>query len=149
LINNIAWLLRQFPFFGQIGNGQYKLQPVFVDDLAALAVNAGEKEENLVWDAVGPDIFTFDDLVRLVGTSIRHPRPIVHMSPGLALAASRFISLFVRDVILTRDEVDGLMAGLLISSAPPRGTTHLSDWLAANFMSVGVKYASELSRHFR
>src|SRR5882672_8553534 len=38
LINNIAWLLRRFPFFGQIGDGQYKIQPVFVDDLAELAV---------------------------------------------------------------------------------------------------------------
>ncbi|MEZ0396083.1 MAG: NAD(P)H-binding protein [Anaerolineales bacterium] len=149
LINNIAWLLRRFPFFGQIGDGQYKLQPVFVDDLAALAVEAGGLDENLIWDAVGPDIFTFDELVRLVGESIGHPRPIIHLPPRLALTAAQVISLFVRDVVLTPEEVDGLMAGLLVSSEPPRCQTHLADWLRENRQTVGARYASELARHFR
>jgi NADH dehydrogenase len=149
LINNIAWLLRRFPFFGQIGDGQYRLQPVYVDDLAALAVEAGAQSENLIWDAVGPDIFTFDELVRLVGESIGRPRPILHLPPRLALAAARAISLFVRDVVLTPEEVDGLMAGLLVSPDAPRGRTHLADWLRENRETVGARYASELARHFR
>jgi NADH dehydrogenase len=149
LINNIAWLLRHFPFFGQIGDGQYRLQPVFVDDLAALAVEAGKHDDNLLWDAVGPDIFTFDELVQLVGTSIGSPRPIVYLTPSLALAAAQFISLFVGDVVLTPEEVDGLTAGLLVSAEPPRCQTHLGDWLAANRATVGARYASELARHYR
>lgn len=149
LINNIAWLLRRFPFFGQIGGGQYKLQPVFVDDLASLAVEAGSRDENLLWDAVGPDIFTFDELVRLVGESIGRSRPLVHLPPRLALTAAQIISRFVQDVVLTPEEVDGLMAGLLVSSEPPRGATRLADWLHANRQTVGVNYASELKRHFR
>jgi len=149
LINNIAWLLRRFPFFGQIGDGQYKLQPIFVDDLAVLAVEAGSRDDNVIWDAVGPDIFTFDELVRLVGKSIGHPRRILHLPPRLALTAAQFISLFVRDVALTPEEVDGLMAGLLVSSEPPRGITRLADWLAENESTVGAKYASEIARHFK
>ena len=65
-----------------------------------------------------------------------------------ALAAARLISLFVGDVMLTRDEVDGLMAGLLVSFEPPRGTTHLAEWLAENKDTVGRRYASEMARHF-
>lgn len=149
LINNIAWLLRRFPFFGQIGDGQYKLQPVFVDDLAALAVEAGSRDETLVQDAVGPDIFTFDELVRLIGESIGHPRPILHLPPRLALTAAQVISLFVRDVVLTPEEVDGLMAGLLVSSEPPRCQTRLADWLRENRQTVGARYASELARHYK
>jgi uncharacterized protein YbjT (DUF2867 family) len=148
LINNLAWILRHFPFFGQIGSGQYKLQPVFVDDLALLAVDAGQQRSNLLWDAVGPEIFTFDELVRLVGASIGHPRPILHLHPRLALMAARFISLFVHDVILTPEEVDGLMAGLLVSPEPPRGTKKLSAWLQENQSTVGRQYASEIARHF-
>jgi uncharacterized protein YbjT (DUF2867 family) len=148
LINNIAWLLRHFPLFGQIGDGKYKLQPVFVDDLAALAVDAGQRSENLIWDAVGPDVFTFDELVRLIGEQISAPRPIVHLHPRLALSLARLISIFVGDVMLTAEEVDGLMAGLLVSSAPARATTHLSDWLRENRSTVGKVYASELKRHF-
>jgi uncharacterized protein YbjT (DUF2867 family) len=149
LINNIAWLLRRFPFFGQIGDGQYGIQPVYVDDLAALALQAGACSENLTWDAVGPDIFTFDELVRLIGEKIGHPKPIVHLPPGLALKAAQFISLFLGDVVLTPEEVDGLMANLLVSSEPPRCKTGLGDWLAENRETVGTVYASELARHYK
>lgn len=148
LINNIAWVLRRFPFFAQMGNGSYPIQPIYVDDLARLAVEVGNHTDNLVWDAVGPDIFSFDALVRLVGEQIGQPARIVHAPPGLALAAARLISLFVGDVMLTRDEVDGLMAGLLVSSEPPRGLTHLAGWLAKNKDTVGLRYASEMARHF-
>jgi len=149
LINNIAWLLRRFPFFGQIGDGQYGIQPVYVDDLAALAVEAGARDDNFTWDAVGPDVFTFDGLVRLIGEKIGQPRPILHLPPGLALKAAQFISLFVGDVVLTPEEVDGLMAGLLVSKEPPRCPTRLGDWLAENRETVGARYASELARHYK
>ena len=149
LINNIAWLLRRFPFFGQIGDGQYGIQPVYVDDLAALAVEAGARDDNLTWDAVGPDIFTFDELVRLIGEKIGYPKPILHLPPQVALKAAQFISLFVGDVVLTPEEVDGLTANLLVSSEPPRCKTRLGDWLAENRETVGAVYASELARHYK
>ena len=47
LINNIAWMLRRFPVFGVFGDGNYKLQPIFVDDLAQLAVEAAGSAENV------------------------------------------------------------------------------------------------------
>ena len=55
----------------------------------------------------------------------------------------------MRDMVLTRDEVDGLMAGLLTSGEPPTGTTRLSDWLAENGDSLGRVYVSELRRNWR
>ena len=149
LINNIAWLLRHFPFFAQPGDGSYRLQPIFVDDLAELAVEAGSARENLLWDAVGPGIFSFEEMTRLIGKTIGCPKPVISVPANLALAASKIISAWVGDVVLTRDEVDGLMAGLLVSSEPARAKTHLANWLAANKDSVGRQYASELARHYR
>jgi NADH dehydrogenase len=149
LINNIAWILRHFPFFAQIGNGQYKLQPVFVGDLAEIACQSVYSQENVILNITGPDAYSFDDLVRLIGQKIGCPRPILHFPAILALQAARFISLFIGDVLITREEVQGLMAGLLVSSDSPRGTTRLSDWLEANRESVGRKYASEIARHYR
>jgi NADH dehydrogenase len=149
LINNMAYLLRRFPFFAQMGDGQYKLQPVYVDDLAALAVEAGLRSENLLWDAVGPDILTFDDLVKLIAARIGLRPRLIHIPPRLALSAAQVLSLFVGDVLLTPEEVDGLMAGLLISAEPPRCKTHLGDWLEENKNSVGMKYASELKKHYK
>ena len=148
LINNIAWLLRRFPFFAIPGDGSYRLQPVFVDDLAELTVGVGYAQDNILWDAVGPDIFTFEEMVSLIEQTLRLNRGLLHVSPKFALAAAQFLSTFVGDVLLTPEEVDGLMAGLLVSSEPPRCETHLKDWLEENKESVGVHYASEIKRHY-
>jgi NADH dehydrogenase len=148
LINNIAFLLRRFPFFALPGDGSYRLQPVYVDDLAELAVEGVYSKENYVMDAVGPDIFTFKEMVELIGEKIGAKRPMISVPPRLALFAAQFLSLFVRDVMLTPEEVEGFMAGLLVSKDPPRGKTHLADWLKANKSRVGVMYASELKKHY-
>ena len=55
----------------------------------------------------------------------------------------------VRDVVLTRNEVDELMAGQFTSSAAPTGTTRPSDWLQDNSDNLGRRYVSELGRNFR
>ena len=148
LINNIAWLLRRFPIFGLPGDGSYRLSPVYVDDLAQLAVEAVYKKENYVWDAVGPDEFSFKEMVELIGQTVGKQPPLLRFPPRLALLAAQFLSLFVNDVMLTPEEVDGLMANLLISKEPPRCKTSLRDWLKENRATVGANYASELARHF-
>ncbi len=149
LINNIAWFVRHMPFFAVPGSGQYQLQPIFVEDIAELAVNAGQHESNLAIDAVGAEIFSFDDLVRLIAVAVHSKTRLVHVRPGVALSMLRLVEPFVGDVVLTREEIDGLMANLLVSKEPPTGQTRFSEWLAQNQSILGVKYASELKRHYR
>lgn len=148
LINNIAFLLRRLPVFALPGDGSYGIQPVYVDDLAELAVEGVYSNHDYVMDAVGPDVFTFKEMVELIGEKIGSKRPLIPVPPRLALLAAQFLSLFVNDVLLTPEEVDGLMAGLLVSSEPPRCETRLSDWLEDNKDTVGKKYASELKKHY-
>lgn len=148
LINNIAWILRRFPMFGLPGDGSYRLSPVHVDDLAKLAADAVYSKENYIWDAVGPDEFTFKELVEEIGESVQAKKPLARFPPRLSLLAAQVISLFVKDVMLTPEEVDGLMANLLVSEEAPRCQTSLKDWLKQNKTSVGSEYASELIRHF-
>ena len=149
IINNIAWLLRRYPLFAVTGRGDYRLQPIFVDDVAALAVSAAGMAENLTMDAVGPETFAFIDLVRLIATTVGSRARIVPVRPELALLLSRTLGALVDDVLLTRDELAGLMAGLLVSADTPTGLTPLSRWLAENAATVGTSYASELARHYR
>lgn len=149
LINNIAWFLRRFPVFTVLGSGDYRLQPVYVEDLAEIAVGAGGSDGNIIIDAVGPEIHTFRQLVRLIATTVGSKAKIIHMPPRMALAITRIAGFVLRDVVLTRDEVDGLMSNLLVSDGPPTGQTRLSDWLKLNPDTVGTRYASELVRHYR
>lgn len=149
LINNIAWFLRRLPVFAVPGSGEYRLQPVFVEDLADIAVTAGQDVQNVVMDAVGPEILTFNDLVRLIARTVGSRTLVMHVNPQLALIAAGVLGRIVNDVVLTRDEVKGLCANLLVSDAPPTASTRLTDWLAANAEWVGTRYFSELGKHYR
>ena len=149
LINNIAWFSRHFPVFAIPGSGQYQIQPIFVEDIADLAVSAAREKDNLVLDAVGPEIFTFEDLVRLIATGVRSKTRLIHVPPFVALGMLRFINPIVGDVILTREEIEGLMANLLVSKQSPTGRTRFTEWLAQNASILGTSYASELATHYR
>lgn len=149
LINNIAWIVRRFPLFAVPGDGRYALQPIYVEDMAALMVEAGLREDSFVQDAAGPEVFPFADLIRAIARTTGRRIGLLHLSPNVALALSRMIGLLVRDVVLSRDEVIGLMDNLLVSSHPPLGRTRLSDWLSENAGNVGLRYHNELARHFR
>jgi len=149
LINNIAFLLRRSPLFAIPGSGDYRLQPVYVEDMASLCVQAAESDENITLDAIGPQIFTFNEMVDLIAGNIGRRPLIVHLHPSLALFLSRLVGLLVRDVVLTQEELEGLSSGLLVSTMPPNGQTHLEDWLNANARTVGARYASELGKHYR
>ena len=117
--------------------------------MAAQAVEAGSQSENSVADAAGPDTFSFEELLRLLASAVGIRRWLVHTPPSVGLTLTRLVGLLMRDVALTRDEVDGLMAGLLTSTALPTGTTRLGDWLADNADGLGRRYVSEIRRNFR
>jgi NADH dehydrogenase len=149
LINNIAWLLRHVPFFVIPGDGRYRLRPVHVDDVARLCVEQGMSSEDVVLDAVGPERFTFTELVQAIGDGVgRHAR-LVHLPPSATSLVTAAVGAAVRDVVLTRDELAGMMDGLADSDAGTTGAISLSGWLRENGGGLGRRYASELNLHYR
>jgi len=146
LINNIAWTLRKLPVFGVFGDGQYRLQPMHVDDFADLAVAQGKARSNRVIDAIGPETFTYRRLVEEIGNIIGVKRPIVSVPPSIGYAVGAVLGKLVGDVMITRDEVEGLMADLLVTTSPPAGSTRLTNWARKHADTLGKHYASELAR---
>ena len=149
LLNNIAWTLRRFPFFPVFGRGDYRVQPIYAGDHAALMVEAGRREDSYAIDSVGPEVFTYEGMVRLIADSIGARVRVAHVGKRLGMLMAALVGLAMRDVTLTRDEVEGLMADLLVSRGEPTGQTRLSDWLAENGADLGRGYVSELDRHYR
>lgn len=146
LVNNIAWALRRLPVFGVFGDGQYKLQPIHVDDLAQLAVEQGKQTENVTINAIGPETFTYRGLAEVIGQIIGKKRPIVSVPPSVGYAVGWIIGKLVGDVMITREEIGGLMDNLLCVDAPPAGTTKLTDWASERAENLGLHYTSELAR---
>ena len=117
-----------------------------MDDLAKLAVEQGRTRVNTVIDAIGPETFTYRELVGRIGEIIGKRRPIVSLPPSLGYLASTLIGKIMGDVLVTRDEIAGLMQNLLCTGSPPAGETRLTDWARANAATLGRRYASELAR---
>ena len=148
LFNNVAWFLRKFTLFPIPGSGDYQVQPVYVDDVAAQAVAAGKSQENLIAESAGPDIFTYRDMVKQVLKATGNWSKLVHVPPEMALFLSKTAGYFLGDVTLTRDELEGLMDGLLVAEGPPSGATSLAKWLEDSGPSLGRQYESEIKRHY-
>lgn len=146
LVNNIAWVLRHLPVFGVFGDGQYKLQPIFVEDYAGLAVKHGADGENRVVDAIGPETFTYRGLVETLAAILGVRRLIIPVPPLIGYWTGMLISRLMGDVTITRDEIEGLMDNLLYTPSPPAGSTKLTEWARAHSATLGRRYANELAR---
>jgi uncharacterized protein YbjT (DUF2867 family) len=146
LINNIAWALRYFPVFGIYGNGRYRLQPIYVDDLAAAVLDRISSKADETVDAIGPETFHYRDMVEMIAREIRSQALIVPMPPMLAYQSVRALGWLMGDVITTPDEVKGLMQGRLCVESPPLGHTKLSDWVREFQARLGRRYTSEMRR---
>lgn len=146
LINNIAWALRRFPVFAVFGDGAYRLQPIYVEDLAALAVGEGRQTGNRLVNAIGPETFTYRELVLSIGKAIGVRPRLLLLPPRVGYACGKLIGWCMRDRFVTWEEVKGLMGEYLRVETPATGTTALTEWMMRNATTLGGNYASELAR---
>ncbi len=148
LTNNIAWFLRHFPFFPIPGGGDYRLQPVTLEDTARIILDAVEKSTNVEMDAAGKAVMTFREYVRLLARACGVRRPVFGAPAWIAFAALRVMDFILGDITLTKEELLGLEQELLLSHESPRGGESVEEWLMANGESLGKDYINDIHRHF-
>ena len=144
LINNMAWLIRKFPVFGIFGMGNYLIQPIHIEDVAKVAVEQGESNEDIVLDVAGPEIFTYREYVTLIAKSLGVRRLIIPVPPIVGWAVGKVVGAVLRDRVITRAEIKGLMRGLMATDAKPLGKIKFSEWVATNGEGLGAKYHNDL-----
>jgi NADH dehydrogenase len=146
LVNNIAWALRHLPIFGVFGNGAYALRPLHVEDMADLLIELADGDDAVTIDAVGPERFSYLELVRTLADILKVRTAIIRIPPTLGLAISKLLNPLVKDVIITREEIKGLTRGLLDSDQPATGQIRLTEWARQHRKTLGRRYASEVGR---
>ncbi len=149
LVNNLAWALRRLPIYGIPGDGRYPIQPVHVDDVARICLEAAHAEPGSIVDASGPETLTYREMVEIVKSACGSRARVQPMPRWLVLMAARLLGVLVRDVVLTSDEVLELSSGFLSSPAEPLGRISFATWVEANASSLGRRWSSELSRNYR
>lgn len=149
LINNIAWLLRHLPVFAVGGAGDYRIRPIHIRDLATLAVDCGETDEDRIVDAVGPERPTFLQLVEQIRDAVGSRARIIRVPGPLVPVLGAGLNAVLRDVLLTADEYRAMAQGLADTAGPATGRIALSAWLQRHRAQLGASYANELDRHYR
>ena len=147
LINNMAWSLRHLPAVATFGRGQYRMQPIHVQDYAELAMDEAESAGlHRVVAAVGVEVYTFRDMWKQLARSMNLWRPVLPVPAGVGYLAARALGALVGYVMLTRDEIAGLSQDRLAVTGAGVGKRRLSDWVQRHASTLGRQYASELAR---
>lgn len=146
LINNIAWSLRRLPVFGLFGAGDYRIQPIYVEDLAQAAAEKVLGGPDEIINAIGPETFAYRELVQTICRTLGLRRLIIGFPPSLGYWGCRLVGWFVNDVVVTREEIQGLLQNRLYVEAAPLGATKLTEWIAQHKETLGRHYTSEMAR---
>jgi NADH dehydrogenase len=70
----------------------------------------------------------------------------LHVVTGAFGDTGKYIPPLTGDVMVTREEIRGLMAELLYVDSPPAGETKLSEWAMQHADRLGRQHTSELAR---
>ena len=141
LVNNIAWLLRRFPVF-VLPRAACRIRPIAAEDLAGLCVEAALGEDDVTFDAAGPEELTFEELVRTVREAVGARAALLRGGRRTVLALTRGLGVTTRETLLTSDELGALANDLLTSAEPPRGTKRFTDWVEESAPSLGRHLAT-------
>ena len=76
--NRFAAMAESAPFLPLIGGGKTRFQPVYVGDVAAAVANLidGKAKTGLIYELGGPEVKTFEELMRLVLDYTGRERPL-------------------------------------------------------------------------
>lgn len=148
LINNMAWLVRNFIIVPLIGNGSCKLQPIHVQDMAQLAVTSATETDydNTILDAIGPDTMSYKEILRFIQKAIGKKRLYLPLPDWLNYAGGYILGLIKNDVVITKEEIAGLSQNLLYTHSLSLGKTSLKQYIIDNAKTIGKSYHSELAR---
>ncbi len=118
VVNGFARAIRLAPVFPVPGTGRQTLQPVLVDDLAAcVALAVSGRGLGGTYDIGGPDLMTFDELIRLIMDLTGHRRPLVHVPESVMRAIGALAELLPTPP-LSRDAVTFVTADNACDIAP-------------------------------
>lgn len=147
LFANLAYFLRRLPAFPVFGDGDYPVQPVFVGDVADVAVARGRETDDATVDVAGPSVYTYRELLATIVDALGTRCRLVSTPPRLAHVGVRILEFLFRDRLLSPAEVRGLMDGLLATGTPAAGETAFGDWLAEEADDLGTEFTRFSARY--
>jgi NADH dehydrogenase len=109
-LNKLAGILRTAPLMPVPGDGKYRLQPVFVGDVAKGFADAllRPDTETRIFEVGGPERFSYGELLDRIGASMGRRARKLHVPLSLLRPAVRILERFER-FPLTTDQLGMLL----------------------------------------
>jgi NADH dehydrogenase len=96
-IGKLISLVKKYPFFPIVGDGNYKIQPIFVDDLAKIIVKSCDvKEKNKIFFAAGPEKISFRVLIKLISKILGKKTFLLKIHHKFAINIATFYGFIVK-----------------------------------------------------
>lgn len=111
-IENLIGVIRRSCIVPIIGNGNYTLQPVYIKDVieAIISVCKSDKADFKIYNIAGPDILTYNDLVKLICRYMKLKRWLIHVPAIVVLACSYFSAFIFKKIIVYPDQISRLVS---------------------------------------
>ncbi|MFN3567180.1 MAG: complex I NDUFA9 subunit family protein, partial [Burkholderiaceae bacterium] len=141
-LNLFARLQRSLPLVPLAG-ADARFQPVWVGDVAQAIVTCLQRDDTVgsTFEAVGPEVWTLADLVRLAGRLSGHPRPVIGLPRALGYFQALLMELMPGEPLLSTDnlrsmEVDNVASGTLPTLADLGLTPSAVEPVAARYLDL-------------
>jgi uncharacterized protein YbjT (DUF2867 family) len=118
------------------------------EEVGYIAVESIHSYTNQTIDLAGPEVLSMKDMVQKIGHACGYPRPMYSTSLGITMAAVKILNAILRDRIITKEEMLGLLENHLVSSQPPLGRVSFTDWLMQEGSSLCSHYINDYKRFF-
>ena len=111
-LQQFARIAKRAPVTPIVGPGTQRIQPIWIDDVAAYFAAGVEKPEaaNRTFELGGPDIITWNELWSRLKSALGVRRPAIHMPFGLMRAQAAVLEKLPKPPV-TRDQLKMLAAG--------------------------------------
>jgi NADH dehydrogenase len=123
-----------------LASADARFQPVWVEDVAAAMAAALDRPDSIgqVYEAVGPQVYTLAELVRLAGRWAGHERPVLPLPSALGRLQASAMSMAPGEPMMSPDNLDSMKVPSVASGQLP-GLSALGIEPAA-LASVGPQY---------
>lgn len=111
-INKIARMVRLSPVVPVIGDGRYRLQPVYVEELCTLMASASRRPDTdgKIYEIGGPEDLTYLEILDIIMRVLGRKRAVIHVPVSLARGMAAVLEMFLKPSPLTRDQITMLKA---------------------------------------
>jgi NADH dehydrogenase len=136
-LNMIAGMIKRLPLIPVIGDGNYELQPIYIDDLVKIMIACldNEKAVNRMVEIGGPKAYAYKELVSILKRHLNKKKLIIYLPTLFIKAIATVMERVLKPAPITTDQLLMLNAG---NTCDLSGFNELFD-MALTDLETGIK----------